>query len=207
MDAPDSDDLRLHTITPTTPPTEASLSDFGYAAAPAFGVYLQHSKGLRSEDKPRVRREFLALIWNCWSDVWDGGTEFGDGKLTRKQKSLLKDIIAHITSEYDLHRYYVRIGRKVDVLSQSNAQWSDTMTTAIRQSQFQRWADPEYVLAIRPPPPPPTPAIGAQYADLPWEEAWQAMLHDYMAADLGRGVSNESSVGEDAEKDWMFEFH
>ncbi|KAK1234299.1 hypothetical protein PQX77_002496 [Marasmius sp. AFHP31] len=180
------DNLRLHTICSTTPPKEASLSDFGYAAAPAFGQYLRQSKNLSDEAKGHARRELLELIWSCWSEVWEGGAEFGDRKLTSVQKSTLNDIVAHITSEYELHRYYVTIGHKADESGDSN-QWITNIRTAIRQSDFQRWVDPEYLQAICPPPPPPTPVGGSQYADLLWEEAWQAMLQDY-TADWGSHV-------------------
>ncbi|KAL0060979.1 hypothetical protein AAF712_012210 [Marasmius tenuissimus] len=212
MDVPDSNNLRLHTICSTTPPKEASLSDFGYAAAPALGLYLEQCKDLSADEKRRARREFLKLIWSCWSEVWEGNVEYGDRKLTTIQKSLLTDIVSHITSEYDIHCYYVQIGRKTDALIGNNNPWNEIMRAAIHESHFARWADPEYVLSICLPAPPATPVNNSQYANLPWEEAWQAMIQEYMV-DWGTRASNETfeeqerkRTGEIPRGDWEFMF-
>ncbi|KAK1223434.1 hypothetical protein PQX77_013693 [Marasmius sp. AFHP31] len=161
------EDLRLHTVRPGTTPKDASISDFAYAVSPVYGLYIQQVNGSSEQEKPSVCRQFLRLLWKCWSEVWENN----DTKLTKKQLKFLRDLAAAVVAEYDLHRYYVRVGRKSDAVPVNNILWDEAIKNAIRESRFERWADPGYVASVRPPALAPAPNVDLEmFRSMTWEE-------------------------------------
>ncbi|KAK1230332.1 hypothetical protein PQX77_006587 [Marasmius sp. AFHP31] len=169
------EDLRLHTVRPGTTPRDASISDFAYAVSPVYGLYLRQVNASSEQEKPSIRRQFLRLLWSCWSEVWENNNV----KLTKKQLQFLRDLAASVVSEYDLHRYYVRIGRKSDAIPANNIPWDEAIKNAIRESRFERWANPDYVASVRPPALAPAPDVGLEkFRSMTWEEHVEWMFRE-----------------------------
>ncbi|KAL0566608.1 hypothetical protein V5O48_015403 [Marasmius crinis-equi] len=192
-----SSDLRLHPILHHHSPRSASWSDFVYALGPVFSLFWQQIED-KNEDKCHEEIIHLGkIIWDRWTSVWTEGTP-------QEQRVTLKDFLYDIKWESVAHRNYVRLGHKTDI---DPIPWKDALEPAVTASEFQRWADPDYVQSLQPPPPPPPsppPApMSLEEALLLYEKEREQHLEKCRA-------QKEASEKEDSEgegEDWMYCWH
>ncbi|KAL0563487.1 hypothetical protein V5O48_018582 [Marasmius crinis-equi] len=186
-------DLRSIPIKPQHSPHHASWSDFVYAVGPVFWLFRQQIEGRSLEECKSEAVDFARIVWTRWLAIWPEDTLI-------ERKKLIQDI----KWESEFHRQYVRINAKQDVKPEL---WNEAIDPAIAASNFERWADSEYVLSLQPPPPPPpTPIPPSPYDGLSVEDAvnkFEQELDEYRKA---HGFVEEKEDKEEDE-DWILEWH
>ncbi|KAL0566893.1 hypothetical protein V5O48_015105 [Marasmius crinis-equi] len=205
-------DLRLIPIKPGHSPHSASWSDFIYALGSVFWLFRQQieriapERMVESDAAVQEAKDFVRIVWTRWVTVWPG-----DEPTDRK------DLMQDILRESEVHRLYVRIRAKPDV---DPVPWREVIESKITESNFERWADPQFVQAQQPPPtPPPTPFITWEpYEGLSAEESVNRIEREIAEARrvmdfnechmyCGRGECPTFREADGEDGDWMLEWH